>query len=391
MSLPAGLDRADGVPRTIPGTQLTVTHGTATPDGAIMVQTPGGTNTAESIPLEEMPDSPQLERAEQATITHRYTMSYERAVNEIQFLGRGTVRVDSYGFYWKVVSATIEKISSVVAKMTVVEESISFDSPPDQFQIVPVELGINIIKHPRYFYAFLGPDGYNSATERLNQHVIRILQDYFENTTVAYRDAITALLKDSIGHGTDPVADKADPYPDRYTSEWKERSWTTLLRGTNEAKRAALEIVQKYWRGEETPYVVGYQITWSSFYFRPPYLNPGGYEEDPVDATPQLPAYFWANADDPSLIGGTPYSTIYDKITEWNPQCYSQTGAKGGALYISWLRKADEIDYERTWYKVTRTWIGSPVGFWDTDLYTSADRPTTAAEFQTMAPADTPT
>ena len=52
-------------------------------------------------------------------------------------------------------------------------------------------------------------------------------------------------------------------------------------------------------------------------------------------------------------------------MDEWNPQCYSLTGAYGGGNYVSWRREADEIDYERTWFKVQRSWVGSPVGFWD--------------------------
>ncbi len=379
MALPVGFDRADG---SVAG------YGTAMPDDSVFVQSANGAETVAQVQIEEMGDSPQLERGEQATLTHRFTMGYERAVNEIQFLGRGTVRMDSYGFYWKVLSASIQRTGDKgMAILTVIEESISFDSPPDQFQIVPVELGVNIMKHPRYFYAFIG-EGYGSATEMLNQHVIRILQDYFENTTTVYRDAITAMITASIGYKNNPATDTGEPYPDDYTDQWRqEKSGLVGLRGTDLAKYAALEIIQKFWRGEETPYVVGYQITWSQFYFRPPFLNPGGYVEDPVNASPQLPGYFWMNVDDPNIVSGTPFSTIYDWITTWNPQCYAQDGQPGGNLSISWLRKADEIDYERTWFKITRTWIGSPVGYWDADLYNGDARPTSWQNFMQMSPA----
>ena len=77
-------------------------------------------------------------------------------------------------------------------------EAASFDTPPDEFNIVPVELGLNIIKHPRYLHAFLG-DGYGSATEQRNQMVIRLLQDYMNNVSYGFRNSIVKLLYDSIG------------------------------------------------------------------------------------------------------------------------------------------------------------------------------------------------
>ena len=79
--------------------------------------------------------------------------------------------------------------------------------------------------------------------------------------------------------------------------------------------------------------------------------------------------YFWSPADPPDS------TTIFDNLSEYNPQCYSSTGVNGGPVVLSWLRKSDRQVYERTWFKITRHWIGSPVGFWDSDLYTSGNRP----------------
>jgi hypothetical protein len=200
------------------------------------------------------------------------------------------------------------------------------------------------------------------------------LQDYFENPQQNVRDTKTEVIYYSLGvpaGGTTVTIPGSSPSRD-----------ITTIAGTDLAKRAALEIIQKYWRGEETPYVVGYQITHSSFWFRPPFLNPGGYIEDPIyDASPQLPDYFWSPDFPPSA------ATIFDQLAAINPQCYSSTGLPDGPVVLSWLRKADEVEYERTWFKVIRTWIGSPVGFWDTELYTAQKRPTTAAEFLTINPA----
>jgi hypothetical protein len=359
--LTTGFDRADGIAGRL---------GTATPAGAVEVDVSGQTGTvAEFMPIEELTDSPTIERAEQATLTHKFRMSYDEAMNRIQWLGRGLVREDSFGNVFKLLSASIQHEKAGTAVLTTVDESISFDSPPDQFSVVPVELGISIIKHPRYFYAFLG-DGYGSATEQKNQMVIRMLQNYFDNVSAAYRDSLTKKLKESLG--TDGAEDADEP---GYNSE--DGSFNaTLITGTDMAKRAAMEIIQKYWRGEETPYIVGYQIIWASFYFRPPYLNPGGYIENPMsDASPQLPDYFSSPNYPPDS------ATIFDFIAAINPQSYSSNGLSNGAVNISWLRKADDIDYERTWFKISRTWIGSPVGFWDTELYSSGARPQSADDY----------
>ena len=138
------------------------------------------------------------------------------------------------------------------------------------------------------------------------------------------------------------------------------------------ASSAALEIIQKIWRMEDSPYVVGYQITWSEFHFRPPPLNPGGYIEDPKTANPPLPDYFGSTKYPPSPANE---DSIFYKIASTNPQCYSSTGQLGGTTSISWLRKADEIEYQRTWFKVTRTWLGAPIGAWDKQLYSTDGRP----------------
>lgn len=361
MSLPSGFSRADG---------LSGRPGTPTPAGAVTIDTAAGTKLAVTeAPVEEHPDSPEIERAEQATITHKFSMSWDEAVTRMTFLGRGLVETDEFGNGTKLLSAKICHKPGGMAELQTVSEAITFDSPPDQFQIVPVELGINIIKHPRYFYAFLG-SGIGSATEYKNQMVIRMLQNYFEIPTQAYRDSLTALLYDSLaseGSVGDPI-----PQWDDDQSEFD----GSFVAGTTMAKRAALEIIQKYWRGTENPYIVGYQISWSSFYFRPPYLNPGGYIEDPIfDATPQLPDYFWSPDFPPTS------NTIFDFMAAINPQCYSDSGLPNGVPTLSWLRKSDEIDYERTWFKITRSWIGSPVGYWDTELYTSDRRPQTFSDY----------
>lgn len=365
--LPYGFDRADGLSDRL---------GTATPAGAIMVQSAGETINIDNLPLEELPDSPEIERAEQATITHTYRTSWSEGLNYINFLGRGLVVQDSYENFYLILSASLKHETGGTALLTLVMEAKSFDSPPDEFSVVPVELGVNIIKHPRYFYAFLG-DGYGSVSEQQNQMVIRLLQDYFENTSAQYRRAIIKMLNDSMGHDAGGGTQQP-PQWDRTTEAYEAGAF---VKGTNIAKRAAMEIVQKYWRGEETPYLVGYEITHSQYFFVSPDMNPGGYVEDPMtEASPQLPDYFFSDVFPPD-----PSSTIFDFLAEINPQSYSSTGLSTGDVNISWLRKADQVEYQRTWFRLTRTWIGSPVGFWDTDLYTQGRRPQTASDYRQIA------
>ena len=360
--VPSGFDRADGLAGRV---------GTPTPDGAIIVSSGDGIVTIDGIPFEEEPDSPEIERAEQATITHRFRMSWTEALNRVSFIGRGSYLQDSYGNIYFVLSVRIQRQPGGWATMIVTAEAKTFDSPPDEFSCVPVELGLNIIKHPRYFRAFLG-DGPGSETERKNQMVIRLLQDYFENTNAQFRDSLLWMLYTSLGvddgFPEDTQPPKYDPEGGDGNGAWRDDA--AFVSGTDMAKAAAMEIIMKYWRGEETPYIVGYQITWSQYFFTPPPIYPGGIIEDPMtQAVPQLPDYFWSRTFPPSS------ASIFDFFVSSNPQSYSSDGTRAGSLNISWLRKADSIDYQRTWFRVERTWFGSAIGFWDAQLYTQDDAP----------------
>ena len=368
-TLPSGFDRGDGVAGRV---------GTPTPAAARIVSSYAGGG---AVTVEELPDSPRIERGEQATLVHRTRHDWADAVTRIYTLGRGVVRTDSQGILTKILSTSLEHEKGDTGVLTVTEEGLSFDLPPDQFQITPVELGVNIMKHPRYFYAFLG-DGQGSTTEQLNQMVIRMLQNYFENTTSQYRDAISKLLYDSLGsNGT-----TTDVEPKFSGTKFKT---TDKITGTDIAKYAAMEIVQKYWRGEETPYIVGYQATWSRFYRLPQVVNPGGYIESPIaQATPALPDYFYSPTDPVSAI------TIFDYLHVYNPQCFSTTGRATGATSISWLRKSDQQEFDRTLYKMDRTWLGAPIGHWDEQLYNRNRRPeaaTASSDYTYLKPPVLPT
>jgi hypothetical protein len=70
-------------------------------------------------------------------------------------------------------------------------------------------------------------------------------------------------------------------------------------------------------------------------------------------------------------------------LATYNPQCYETTTLPPGSLktQISWLRRADVQEFSRTWFRVTRSWMGAPVGYFDTELYGYRFRPTRPDDF----------
>src|ERR1022692_5234914 len=125
MALPSsGLDRSDGL-----NGQL----GVPTPVSALKAKAGGVNINITQIPFNELPDSPTIERAEQCTITHVYECSWFEAANRIIFMPRGTIEVDSFGNYTKILSATIQHLPGDIARITKVSEGLNFDFPPDEF------------------------------------------------------------------------------------------------------------------------------------------------------------------------------------------------------------------------------------------------------------------
>lgn len=361
--MPIGLSRADGLDGNL---------GQASAYNSVLVHGGGSGGANDNIPFNEDANSPTDEKAEQRTIQHSFTGSYEYLKSWHEYsLARGMVYVEMDDFgeenEWMVLSSTLQHAEGNQGRLTVVVEGKSGDVPPDEFDIQPVELGLNIIKYPRYFYAFFG-DGIGSATELQNQMVIRLLQDYFENASAPFRNALVQMLIASLdsptGSGTQPPA-------------WNKDTQTftagALISGTRTAKCAALEIIQKYWRGIETPYIVGWEMHYSYYTFVQPFLHPGGIIEDPYeDAAIPVPEYFLSTTWPPNMALG---NGIFDYFAVINPQCYTPATNSGKVIGIDWLRKADARQYNRTWFRVTQTWIGTPVGFWDTEIYSKGQRP----------------
>jgi hypothetical protein len=381
--LPCGFDRADG-----DGGRL----GTPTSEDQILAESYQGIGT-ENLPVEEMPDSPVMEYAEQDTVTHKLRMPYDEAVTRTWSYSRGIIRTDSNGNMFKLLSTTVQHEAPGKAVVTTVEEMMTGDTPPDNFEVQPVEMGLNIIKHPRYLYAFIGdasmPEtlatgdsagGYGSVTEGYNQMVIRLLQDYMENTSYAFRNAIVEMFKASMGNESGTGAQP--PYPPTADSNGQYQ-WAVdaEVSGTDMAKAAALEIITKYWRGEETPSVVAFNVCWTEYFWTPPEhgLNPGGYVEDPITEG-GLPEYFWSTVF-PSDGSDPKEQSIFSWMSYYNPQCYSSDGSFAGDVRISWRREADVIERQRTFFAIQHRWTGSAIGHWDEHLYTQNERPMTPSDY----------
>lgn len=333
--IPTGYDRADG---------LDDNFGTVAPTNKITVNGEVVATVNDiSIDFEERPDSPEIERAEQQTAQHVFTTDWVNAKELMRFLYRGIIMYDGDGNPWKILSARMKHGRGEATEIIVTSEAIYSDVPPDEFSCVPIELGINIIKNPRYLYALIQQPDDDKDTVNTKQTIVRLLQEYIAAPTepqkTGYLDGLLIDLDDDTA-------------------------------STAYAKAAGQEIVQKLWLQEDTPYVVGYQITWTQYFYMPQPLNPGGYREDPIfQANPGLPPYFAALDQTDFEMG-----TIFDGMNKINPQFYAQPN---GSQFISWLRKADQIEFQRTIFKFTSTWIGSPIGNWDAQMYSTEPRPTT--------------
>jgi len=412
--LPFGFDRADGTSSLpsqtngLPGG----TAGTASPAGSVISSGKVANFAGFPYYAEEEPDSPEIERAEQATAMHRFRMAWNSAVSFLSVLGRGTFVTDSAGNRWRILSSKIQSQRGGMATLSVTSEALSFDSPPDEFQIVPIELGVDILKHPRYAWALLPYTTDNSLAittiggvtiygNQIKEAVVRMIQAYRDSPiypSASYvQGTVQALVLQQFQTASTKGIDVVIPNPNGFVPKnnaapkggivWdgsagtistlsKDYEFVTVKVFSDNTFFATLiaaarEMLYKLWRNEDTPPVTGYEITWAQYYFAPTYLNPGNYIENPVGI---VPYYFMS----PTQTGN---ATIFDELTAWNPQCFATNGIKYGPLNLSCLRKPDEIDYQRTWFKVTRKWLCSPIGHWDQDLLTGNNRPQNASGF----------
>jgi len=426
--LPTGIDRADGItilplqPLGTGGTGSTL--GTPTPVNAKVISSYIGSVQ----PIDEQPDSPEIERAEQGTIQHRMTMDWPTALQYIPLLGRGTFLQDSFGNITRILSSKIQHGKGDTCVLTVTAESISFDTPPDEFTMQSIDLGLSILKHPRYFYNMspnygnggqsLGPPFPATADTlqeaQAKQAIIRAVQTYIDSPFFPTASNVAALLgatQDNVVHGITlkkftytipnpnfnptlpatavPAVGVAPPPPVKAgdaNPQYLAVAWNgTSSDSVNLALAAAQEMIQLLWQQEDTPYLAGIEITWSQYYFTPPPLSPlpyslGSYIENAMAVVPE----YFVNPTYSDPVNYNPNTRITDLVGFLNPQDYSFDGTSSGATNISWLRKADDIEYQRTWWKITRKWDGSPIGHWNNLLYGGEQRPTVPNDYLLM-------
>ena len=413
----SGISRNDG----------TNGYGTPAKNGQIIWNFPSGPSTTpDNKPTEEFPDSPTIERAEQCTCVHRYSGSYNNLLNLLQIYGRGALVTDAGGNYYRVLSSSLQYQKGGMGIFTMTSESISFDVPPDEFQLTPVKLGLDIMKHPRYSGALMPTNQIPNYTGPLDtdaqiaakQAIIRAIQAYRENPyipTSALINGMTGMLHDQItiaavsgqfvvakpnpafnpgatATGPDPIGGPTSSNPALIyysvnTSSSDPNGKIAL------ALAAAQEIIGKLWRMEDTPPVSGVEMTHTFYSFLPQYLNLGGYVEDPFGIYPTagiptadypVPDYFYSTDFPPDTT-----NTIWDKLSVYNPQCYSKTGQYNGGTSFSWLRDADvqEVLHGILW-RTTRKWLGATVGTWDYDingaLYSGGNRPTMPSQYRNL-------
>lgn len=315
--IPNGLDTADG---------LNGHPGTPTNPDAIEVQ-PSATF------FEEFPDSPDLERAEQGTFQHRFRMDVGTGNIYIAGLGRGALQTDDSGNQSKILSARLMRKKGNQCELHITAESISFDTPPDDFSLSTIELNPALEKHPRY--AFLPADIRNLINQAVNGSQL-----------VSQNEAVN--LVSSIA-SRDPATLPIDP-----------DTGSTVTWNWNTAYLAAKELLLKRRIGEDTFYLPGFRVSWIQYFYMPQALNPGGYIEDPITEG-GLPAYFWSLNQEPDG------NDIFTLLADYNPQFFSDG--------ISWFRQSDDYQYVRTWFRISKTWIGAPYAHWDADVYSQFPSP----------------
>lgn len=322
--IPSGFDRADG---SGIGAE-TLYAGTPPPSiaNAILVGINASTNNPNFI-FQEYSDSPEIELSEQGTLVHKFNCDWQTGLWIVNTFKRGDVLVDSQNNFTRILILRLQPYQKTAAKManlTITTESLSFNSPPDEFDVQLVELNPALEKHPRY-----------SAMSYAN----RLTVDQLVSTN---NGDISQLQLDNI-----------------YS-----------MNSTNPAAcTQSLELALKKFKGEDSFYLNAYKVVWSQYYWTPPIINPGNYLEDPFEDG-GLPVYFWSADQTPTG------ENIFSQTCFFNQNMYPFVDSAGLPPYgLSWLRQTDLVTLNRTWYKITRSWLGAPLSSWDNELYNPLFQP----------------
>ena len=454
--IPVGINWADGA--TVLPVQPNGTFG-GTP---IIIGTPLPTEQVEMYYSGDLTDliqeesgSPEIERAEQCTCRHELKMPYTDGLQYWSVMGRGVMVTDTAGNIWRILSCNIKRLNepcvigvppsqtvTVWCNFSYVAESISFDSPPDDFDVQELSLDLSIIKHPRYAWA-LNPYVTDASTysqvgdTRIyyvdqKEAIIRMIQNYIESPFYPsaamvqglIQSQILSMLTPTVAGGTSGTFQINYPNPNYVQPNgnaeiptpvtWDGTNASLVNISTNVqfllvsvpydlandsdpisiALAAAKELISKLWRQEDTPYIAGYKVVWIQKVFSTVYLDCGGYIQDPRQIVPQYFMNPFNNGVIPRSYASSGYvfdtstpdasASIFDLLPIINPQCYSVTGLRNGALSFSCLRTTDTIRYDRTFFDLTHSWTCATVGAWDAQLYTNSERPQVASDYTTL-------
>lgn len=314
-SPPPGFYRADGLQGRL---------GTPTPGSAVGFNTSG---YAYQGFIEEMPDSPRIEFGEQATFVHTYKMDANNAILIANSYFRGAITIDQSGLLYCVLSVNFNRQKGDFYEVVITAECISLNVPPDEFNVSPVEFNPSVFYNPMYSTVinYQPTADQIAAGARVGSDLINLI-----NNAVGLQQILT----------------RQENYGQINSSTIPDPAVLAL----------ALKLVRVLQKGAETFYLAGWKVSWSQYSYLPPKLNPGGYIEDPV-LEGGLPSIFWSSDASGSLTSNilTAYSALV------NPTFYEDG--------FSWLRQADDLDLQRTWMRVTHSWIGGPLGRWQSELY----------------------
>jgi hypothetical protein len=202
---------------------------------------------------------------------------------------------------------------------------MTFAAPPEEFDIEVVELNPPAEKHPRY------------------SGLTYIQRDNIRNQTVA----------DS--------ADVAQQWLNSVTSSCITTNPSISYPSALNQYQQGLELMYKKQKGEDNFYLSGYKMIFSQYFWQPVDINPGGYIENPFLV---VPAYYWTDQND---------NNIFSKTTQYNPNVYINNNnipnVYAATYGLSWLRQTDVLHQQRTWYKLTSTWVAGTLGMWDNEWY----------------------
>jgi hypothetical protein len=317
--LPFGTDRADG------GTY----GGTATPDGSRQVQ-------PSELIFEETSDSPIFDLGEQATCVKKFKIDPEQTLIVLADYGRGQIFTDSGGRQWRILNIAVNYQAGDFNIVAITSEGINIYVPQAEYNVEEYQINPALQKHPRY--------------APLNQTFGSIQNNAFVAGTFSpIAEVELAVQQLSSGQGSQSSSALTDL---QAISNFITASYAT---GDLVAQQAALELLKKRRRGEDSFYLAGYKVTYSTFFpiqteagNNAPDLDMGGRIEDPTNNQSQviLPPEFWMD------INGNNIFTLLAQTL--SPQFYGNG--------ISWLRQADSLVYQRTWMQRVSTWLMGPAG-----------------------------